>query len=126
MVSAQGAMALSVFLDAEAKQSFIKIGRDQGHRQEIATLQGIVGAVNKQRIRAECRVKELTEDRDEVLGEAFERIDNLQESLAKKKAMLQRAYKAIEIWQQECEAARKEAERLKEENMILLQRLEPE
>ena len=40
--------------------------------------------------------------------------------------MLQKAYKAIEIWQQECEASRKEAEMLKEENIILLQRLEPE
>ena len=109
-----GAMALSVFLDAEAKESFLKIGRDQEHRREIANLQSIVGTVNQQRLHAERQRKEVAEEKDEQLDEAYERIDILEEALADKAAKLEKAYDAIDVWQRECEAARKDAETLKE------------
>ena len=116
-----GAMALSVFLDAEAKESFLKIGRDQEHRREIANLQSIAGVHNQQRLRAERQRKEVAEEKDEQLDEAYERIDILQEALANKEkaladkaAKLEKAYDAIDVWQRECEAARKEADTLKD------------
>ena len=111
---ALAAMALSIFLDAEAKESFLKIGRDQGHRQEIANLQSIVRAINQQRLRAERQRKEIAEEKDEQLDEAYERIDTLEQALADKAAKLEKAYDVIDLWQREYEAARKEAETLKE------------
>ena len=114
---------MAVFLDSEAQKSFLRIGHDQAQRAEIVTLQQLVGSMNQQRIRAERRVKELTEDRNEVLDEAFARIDVLEQGLARKDVMLEKACDAVEIWQRECEIARKKVEEMKEENIKLLQRL---
>ena len=105
MACSQGAMALCIFVDKEAKQGFLNIDIDETHRRRIADLEKLVGQEYTQRLRAEhCAIQterravEIAEEAHEQMEEAFERNDIIEGCMKEKGEEIRKLKEEIAIF----------------------------